>query len=101
MVAGPGFAVMDRLTRRHPRIVFNVITGGAEALYRNLAERKVELVISGLTAVSEEFLVETLFDDFLVVAAGLQNHWTRRRRIELSELVNEPWTLQPPDSDPG
>src|SRR3954469_5121515 len=27
--AGPALGVMDRLTRRHPRIVFNVVTGGA------------------------------------------------------------------------
>ena len=32
---------------------------------------------------------------------GCSSPWTRRRRIELAELVNEPWTLQPPDTDPG
>ena len=37
----------------------------------------------------------------LVVAAGLRNPWTRRRRIELAELVSEPWTLSPPDTVPG
>jgi hypothetical protein len=42
--------------------------------------------------VSDEFVVETLFDDSLVVAAGSENPWTRRRRIDLAELVNEPWT---------
>jgi DNA-binding transcriptional LysR family regulator len=102
VAAGPGFAVIDRLTRRHPRIVFNVVTGGVAALYRNLAERNVELVMAGIAgAVPEELVVESLFDDSLVVAAGLQNPWTRRRRIELAELVNEPWTLLPPDSAVG
>ena len=41
---------------------------------------------------------EFLFDDSYVVAAGAQNPWVRRRRIELAELVNEPWTLPPPES---
>ena len=36
-----------------------------------------------------------------VVVAGAQNPWTRRRRIELAELINEPWTLPPPDSAIG
>ena len=40
--AGPALAVMERLTRRHPRIVFNVVTGSVVSLYRNLAERNVE-----------------------------------------------------------
>jgi DNA-binding transcriptional LysR family regulator len=28
----------------------------------------------------------------------VQNPWARRRRIELAELVNEPWTLTAPES---
>jgi DNA-binding transcriptional LysR family regulator len=31
----------------------------------------------------------------VVVAAGLQNPWTARRKVELAELVDEPWTLPP------
>jgi DNA-binding transcriptional LysR family regulator len=82
--------------------VFNVVIGGAAALYRNLAERNVELVMAGISRpIPEEFDVVGLFDDSLVVAAGLQNPWTRRRGIELAELVNEPWTLLPPDSAAG
>jgi DNA-binding transcriptional LysR family regulator len=103
--AGPGFAVIDRLTRRYPRIVFHVATGGWIALRRNLAERNVELVMTGIvdpeSESAAEFGVETLFDTSLVVAAGLQNPWTRRRRIKLAELVNEPWTLPPPDGPAG
>ena len=102
IAAGPGFAVMDRLMRQHPRIVFNVVTGGELALHRNLAERDVELVMSPLSGpVSEEFLVETLFSDFLVVVAGLQNPWTRRRKIALADLMNEPWTLLQPGGPAG
>jgi DNA-binding transcriptional LysR family regulator len=102
VATGPGFAVIDRLARQYPLIVFNVVTGGTAVLYRHLAERNVELVMSGITGpVPEGFVVERLFDDSLVVAAGLQNPWTRRRRIALAELVNEPWTLVPSDSEPG
>ena len=32
------------------------------------------------------------------VAAGAQNQWVRRRRIEIAELANELWVLPPPDS---
>jgi DNA-binding transcriptional LysR family regulator len=95
MAAGPVLAVIDQLMREYPRIVFHVVTGNPGQLSRELTERTVELAISWITgAESEEHMVvEILFDDSFVVAAGMQNPLTRRRRIELAELVNEPWTL--------
>ncbi len=100
--AGPAFSIIDRLTKKFPRMVFNVATGELSGLYRDLAARNIELVMSGITEVpSEEFVVEHLFEDSLVVAAGANSPWTRRRKIALSELVNEPWALPPMDSGPG
>jgi DNA-binding transcriptional LysR family regulator len=100
IAAGPVLTMINRLTRRHPRIVFHVMTGTAPAIYRALVDRTIELAITRVIGpLDEEVLrVETLFDDVLVVAAGARNPWTRRRRIELAELVNERWVLTPPDS---
>src|SRR5262245_60895097 len=36
--------------------------------------------------------LEALYDEPMVVAAGVNNPWTRRRKVELAELVREPWT---------
>ena len=36
-------AVIDRLSRRYPRIVFRLVTGYVERLHRELTERKVDL----------------------------------------------------------
>jgi DNA-binding transcriptional LysR family regulator len=100
--AGPGLAVIDHLASRYPRIVFNIVTGGDSQLYRRVAERNVELAIAGIAGpIPDAFAVEKLFDDALVVAAGVQNPWTRRRRVELAELMNEAWALPPADSNPG
>jgi len=95
MADGLVFAVIDRLTRQHPGIQFQAVTGGGPPLFDELTKRKVEFVISRMTeAAAEEYLVvETLFHDSWVVAAGLQNPWTRRRTLELVELSNEPWVL--------
>jgi len=38
-------AVIDRLSRRHPRIVFRVVAEGAEAQRQNLNERSVDLLV--------------------------------------------------------
>jgi len=53
-----------------------------------------ELVITRIVefADRDNMVVEKLFDDDIVTVAAMQNPWTRRRRIELAELVNEPWT---------
>jgi DNA-binding transcriptional LysR family regulator len=45
--------------------------------------------------------VGSLFEDNVVVVGGAKSRWARRRRIELEELVNEPWTLPPPGSSLG
>ena len=93
-------ALVDRLSRRYPRIVFHLVTGYTETLHRELAERNVDLLIvrgSGPIA-DPRYDFEFLFDDSYVVAAGAQNQWVRRRRIEIAELVNELWVPPPPDS---
>jgi hypothetical protein len=40
----------------------------------------------------EHMVVEVLFEDFIYRGCRHANPLTRRRRIELAELVNEPWT---------
>jgi DNA-binding transcriptional LysR family regulator len=100
---GPVLAAIDRLTRQHPRMTFDVAIAPVLTLYRDLAERKIDLVITRLVefADRDNMVVESLFDDDIVTVAAAQNPWTRRRRIELAELVNEPWTLPPRNTGIG
>jgi DNA-binding transcriptional LysR family regulator len=93
-------ALIDRLSRRYPRIVFHLVTGYTETLHRELAERNVDLlIIRGSGPIADpRYDFEFLFDDSYVVAAGAQNQWVRRRRIDIAELANELWVLPPPDS---
>jgi len=96
-------SVIERLSRRHPRIVSHLVIKQVEALHRDLHERNVELLIArsfGPLA-GERLGFEFLFDDSYVVVAGAQNPWVRRRRIALAELVGEAWTLPPPEAVPG
>jgi DNA-binding transcriptional LysR family regulator len=92
-------AVVDRISRRHPRLVFHVVVKQAEALHRELSERNVDLLVTRRVGelADERLGFEFLFADAYVIAAGAQNPWVRRRRIELAELVDEPWTLPPPE----
>lgn len=95
------FAVIDRLSRRHPRIKFRIVAEGANqpAQRQNLKERAVDLLIfrKVATVVDEETSFEPLFESPYIVAAGVSNPLAKRRRIELAELMNEPWALPTPD----
>lgn len=95
MAAGPVLAVIEELTRQYPRLSFHVATGPAASLLRMLTERRVELAITRSTEGDddEQTYVGGLFEDNVVVAGGVQTHWAHRRKIKLSELVNEPWVL--------
>jgi DNA-binding transcriptional LysR family regulator len=100
IAAGPVLAVINRLSRRHPRIVFHVMTGNAPSTHRGLIDRTIEVGITRLVGrIDEDVLrVETLFDDELVIAAGARNPLTRRRRIALAELAQEKWVMPLNDS---
>jgi DNA-binding transcriptional LysR family regulator len=93
-------ALVDRLTRRYPRIVFHLVTGYMETLQRELSARNVDLLIlrSSGSLADERLNFEFLFDDSYVVVVGAQNQWVRRRRIEMTDLVDELWVLPPPES---
>lgn len=94
--------VIDQMSRRYPRIDFHVIAGDLSTLYRQLSERKIEFVISRMLGpATEEQSAEVLFHDPLVVIAGKNNPLTRRRKISFSELMDEPWTVQPTDTGFG
>jgi DNA-binding transcriptional LysR family regulator len=96
-------AVIDKLSQRFPRIVFHLLARQAETLHRELIDRNVDfLVARRLGALIDERLkFEVLFDDRDVVAAGAQNPWARRRRIDLAELMNDVWVLPPADNVVG
>ena len=91
-------AVVGRLSRRYPRIVFHVLATQWEGLYRALNERNVDFVIAPRFGpfADDELGFETVYEDSYVVIAGARNPWVGRRRIELAELMNESWALPPP-----
>ena len=94
---------VDRLSRQYPRITVHLLAAEAAMIYRALEEREVEVVIAGIfdPATKDNLNAEVLYDDPFVIAAGLRNPWCRRRGVKLADLMDEPWTLPPPDSPSG
>jgi DNA-binding transcriptional LysR family regulator len=102
IIIASGFvtAVIDRLSRRYPRIVFHVMAGESGVAYRTLEERKIDLAVVPMVAplMEEHLHAETLYEETLIVLAGARSAWARRRRIALADLMDTTWTLPPPDS---
>src|SRR5215471_18554740 len=91
-------AVIERLSRQYPRLVFTVSQAATiPALYGDLRERRVDFIFGRMMAPVEhdDLNTEVLFGDPLVIVAGARSKWLRRRSIDLAELVDEPWCLTP------
>jgi DNA-binding transcriptional LysR family regulator len=96
-------AVAARLNRRFPRIAVDLLAGEPPVSFRALEERRVDLVVLHMHAPisRRDTHLEVLYEDTYVVVAGSQSAWARRRRVELVDLMNEPWALPPAHSAVG
>jgi DNA-binding transcriptional LysR family regulator len=100
--------ILESFSRQYPRVVLHVDPVNTATLeLPGLRERKFDLVVALLLltprvddGLGDDLNVEVLFDDHLVVAAGMRSRWAHRRKIDLAELVNEPWILSTPDTGP-
>jgi DNA-binding transcriptional LysR family regulator len=101
LAAGFVPAVIDRMSRMYPKIVFQVIPVQPAAMrFRELRERSVDLMVGRIVnpPVDDDLDADVLFEDRYVVVAGSCSPWTRRRKIAFEELMNEPWVQLPSDN---
>jgi DNA-binding transcriptional LysR family regulator len=97
MTAGFVPAVIERLTRKYPRLTFTVSQATTIAgQYDDLRERKVDLILGRtiLTKADErDLLSETLLDDRLFVVVGQGHPLARRRVVDIADLAEEAWCV--------
>jgi len=90
---------IDRLSRKYPRMSFHVTAGDTAGLYRMAMDRDVELAICRMIGpLPDDLAAEVLFHDSLAVLTSARNPLTRRRKLTLADLVNEPWVQLPGES---
>src|SRR5262249_51775475 len=96
--------LLHRFSQRYPRVVVHIEEVPRPAMdVSGLRERRLDLILGRLMMPMTEpamadLSIESLFLVQLVSAAGRRNRWARRSRIDLAELVDEPWILPPADS---
>lgn len=98
-------AVIDRLSVQHPAVTVHLsqMSRPITLEIQQLRERNVDLIIGrGIFPIPEDDLnAELLFEEPLLVVAGVRSPWVRRRKLELAELVGAKWILYPPNEPPG
>jgi DNA-binding transcriptional LysR family regulator len=96
--------LIERFSRQYPRVLLQADIVGASfsSRFAGLRERKYDLVVARMwlprDRLEEGLSMEFLFDDPVFVVAGLRTQWARRKKVDLAELVDEPWLLPPPGS---
>lgn len=92
--------IIDAFQQLHPKVVVDVDDIDLRSYPPKLREFGFDLVLTRVASLDSEFgvdlNVQTLFEDELIVAAGLQTRWARRRKIDIAELAGERWVLAGP-----
>ena len=95
---------ISSFSRQHPRVAVHFDDVSARAIETpgpGLRERQYDCVLQRIVlplpdeALTADLQAEVLFNDELVIAAGSNTRWARRREIDLAELIDEPWILPP------
>jgi DNA-binding transcriptional LysR family regulator len=83
-----------------PKVTFEIIVADTLVLFGALRDRAADVVLTRLAdpVIEPDLEFDELFNDPLVVIAGSQNPLTKRKRIVLADLINEPWVLPPQDT---
>jgi DNA-binding transcriptional LysR family regulator len=97
--------IIERFSEQYPGVVVDVDDLPLRVFPPDLREHGYDLVVTRLRGrplaelqALDELNVEVLFNDDLVVAAGAQSRWGRRRKIDLAELAGARWILAGPET---
>ena len=88
---------IERVSRRISALSYSLapLVGATVAPY--LRERRGELVVTRLASseLEADIAAEPLYNERMLVVAGKDTTWSRRRRMSWSELLDAPWILSP------
>jgi DNA-binding transcriptional LysR family regulator len=95
-------AIIERFFEQYSRVVIHVSHVSTPGMDDpGLRERKYDLILARLLTplveLPDDLTADILFDDPVVIAAGMRTRWARnRRKIKLADLIDQPWMLSPP-----
>jgi DNA-binding transcriptional LysR family regulator len=92
--------IINQLTRRYPRITYQVTVGDTDMLAGKLRDRALDVVFTRWNALTQadDLVAETLYKSTLAVMADKNHPMASRQQLTLPDLMREHWALAPPDT---
>jgi DNA-binding transcriptional LysR family regulator len=93
--------IIGHLVRKYPSIKYHITIGDRDALEHALRQRTIDVAITrwAPTPVAPDLAAEVLFRSSLAVMAERRHPLLRsRKKLKLGDLMEEQWTLSPPDT---
>jgi DNA-binding transcriptional LysR family regulator len=89
-----------RLERAYPAMRFQAMISDTDTLVEALRRRELDVVLTRWVGplVTEELAAEVMFRTPLAVMAAKGHPLLRRRGLALADLMDERWTLSPPET---
>lgn len=95
--------IVAQFARDYPDVSLNVEDIDLRTYPPNVRDLGFDVVLTRLQGPGEDsdpfndLNVDVLFEDRLVVVAGSNSPWARRRKLDLADLAGEPWILSGPN----
>jgi DNA-binding transcriptional LysR family regulator len=102
-VMGVVAEIINEVSRKYPRISYEVTVGETDALVRELRERAFDVVLTRWAPASaaDDLAVQVLFKSPFVAMVERHHPLLRRKTLNLGDLLEEQWTFSPPDTFAG
>ena len=94
--------IVARFARDYPGVSLHVEDIDLRTYPPNVRELGFDVVLTRLQGPGEDsdpfndLNVDVLFEDRLVVVAGANSQWARRRKLDITDLASAPWILSRP-----
>jgi DNA-binding transcriptional LysR family regulator len=97
--------MIEQMSDRYPHVDFHITQLiSPNFAFSELRNREIDLMLALVprplagNKLGDDVNVEIVYEDRVVIVAGAQSKWARRRKIELAELVDESWLVAPTGS---
>ena len=97
--------IIESFSADFPGIILDIYEEEFASFATKLRDRKLDFALQRLHGLPKKddpafdgLTTDLLFNDEVVVTAGLRSQWAKRRKVALSDLLNEPWILTGPPS---
>jgi DNA-binding transcriptional LysR family regulator len=92
--------IISRLAGKHPRITYRVSVSDTDTLGRELRDRTLDVLLTGWVTplVADDLTAEVMYRAPLAVMADKSHRLVARKKVKLADLMEERWTLSPPDT---